>query len=73
MRLISAEAWQKRCDELAQWHRWFAWKPVYVEGGDRVWFEAIDRRRERRYDVHEGEHYFEDFYRRPTRGRHNNG
>jgi hypothetical protein len=32
-----------------QWHRWYAWRPVYVydealRQGEYVWFETIERR-----------------------------
>jgi len=29
----------------AVWHRWFAWKPVLLDGGGPwVWLEAVERR-----------------------------
>ncbi len=27
-----------------QWHRWFAWYPVYVERGEIRWLEYVERR-----------------------------
>lgn len=26
------------------WHAWFAWRPVYVKGGDKVWLRSVQRR-----------------------------
>ena len=33
-----------RYARLTDWHRWFAWRPVHVEGIGCVWLEWIERR-----------------------------
>lgn len=38
---------KKREDVLdGEWHWWFAWFPVELENGERVWWEDVWRRRE---------------------------
>lgn len=32
-----------RSKDLTTWHRWFAWRPVFI-GDSLVWFEWTERR-----------------------------
>jgi hypothetical protein len=32
-----------KCDDLSEWHKWFAWRPVFV-GCGLVWLETIERK-----------------------------
>lgn len=33
---------------VGKWHRWFAWYPVYTDGGDSVvWWVWVERRGDR--------------------------
>lgn len=29
---------------LKPWHEWFAWHPVRLESGERVWLQTVERR-----------------------------
>lgn len=35
-----------RTTDLFEWHPWFAWRPVYLEGkpNDYVWLERLERK-----------------------------
>jgi hypothetical protein len=39
-----------RTVERMNWHRWFAWHPVDLPDGDRVWWEVVERKGEYHYD-----------------------
>ncbi len=34
----------KRAEQLAQWHRWFAWFPVRTDSGVCCWLEIVERK-----------------------------
>jgi len=38
------ESAQKKAHRLAQWHEWFAWYPVYIEGEGYRWLEIVQRK-----------------------------
>ena len=31
-------------DKYCNWHRWFAWHPVAIGGGEYAWLETVERR-----------------------------
>jgi hypothetical protein len=33
-----------RPPEEAEWYRWFAWRPIILGTGQRVWLEWVERR-----------------------------
>lgn len=30
--------------EVGEWHRWFAWHPVFIISTGRVWLRTVERR-----------------------------
>jgi len=47
MRINKSTRTQRRFDRnkrMEQWHRWFAWRPVRVDGLTLVWMEYVMRR-----------------------------
>lgn len=34
----------ERAVELGRWHRWFAWRPVWIGGNEFAWLETVQRR-----------------------------
>ena len=36
----------------AEWHRWFAWRPVRVDSRDCRWLEYVERRIEIRFGLY---------------------
>lgn len=41
-------------EQIAHWHRWFAWYPVVVGDYQRVWLEYVERRMRLPPDAHGG-------------------
>lgn len=44
MQLSCGRSWEEWHNARAQWHRWFAWRPVRLESGDCRWLEYVERR-----------------------------
>lgn len=38
------ETWRQRAIRCGNWHKWFAWHPVYSEDGDAYWLEYVQRK-----------------------------
>jgi hypothetical protein len=47
MKFDCGETWQEKEARLGKWHRWFAWRPVYLGPHDCRWLEFIWRRGDR--------------------------
>jgi hypothetical protein len=44
MKLDFGETREEKDARLQEWHRWFAWYPVYVGPHDYRWMEYVERR-----------------------------
>lgn len=46
MKINCRSPFQDRFDRLHEWHRWFAWHPVRLNGGDEScrWLEYVARK-----------------------------
>ncbi|MDR7037382.1 hypothetical protein J2X36_002129 [Methylobacterium sp. BE186] len=41
-----SHAWlERRYERLTNWHRWFAWRPVSLDG-ETIWLETVERKGE---------------------------
>lgn len=58
MKLDFGETALERSRRLEQWHRWFAWYPVYVSSHDWRWFEVVRRQRRYASGVYDGHFYW---------------
>lgn len=66
----SYETYQAKNDRLAQWHRWFAWHPVWYQGVG-FWLMSVERRQ---VDwVYPGERVWAYRDARPQAGRFDGG
>lgn len=46
MKFDCGETWEEEKERKSQWHRWFAWKPVYIANHDCRWLEFVERKGE---------------------------
>lgn len=47
MKLYSMRTWKVKKAQLTEWHRWFAWRPIFVTSGDveqLLWLETVWRK-----------------------------
>lgn len=35
--------WKHKTFDRSEWHKWFAWYPVVIDG-ENVWLETVERR-----------------------------
>ena len=42
--MIYGKTTQELLDEACRWKPWFAWYPVCLDDGRRVWMERVERR-----------------------------
>jgi hypothetical protein len=45
MKLRIGESVKDAYEREGEWHRWFAWHPVFIRTKDTRWLEYVERRR----------------------------
>lgn len=45
------ETYGARRRRIAQWHKWFAWHPVWTDMGTGHWLETVEAKYEDFYDI----------------------
>jgi hypothetical protein len=46
MKFDCGETWEEKKARLSSWHRFFAWRPVYIADHDCRWLEWVERKGE---------------------------